>query len=335
MKATKRVLLGVNIDHIATLRQARGTRYPDPVHAALMAEEAGADGITLHLREDRRHIQDRDVYILKDCLNTRMNLEMAVTEEMIKIASEVKPAAICLVPEKREELTTEGGLDVLGNEASIKDALKETLKRTGGTLDALYNNGAYATPGFTQDYPRDALRAIFEANFFGYFDLINQVLPVMFEQGHGRIINCSSVLGLTAMKGRGAYNATKFAMEGLTDTLRLELRDQPIDIILVEPGPITTDIRQNAQIQFEKWIDWEKSLARKVYESVLIPRLYAKDTKPDPGELPSSAVTKKLIHALESKRPKPRYYVTTPTYVAGFLKRILSTRAMDFFYSRM
>jgi len=221
------------------------------------------------------------------------------------------------------------------DEASIKAALKETLKRTGGTLDALYNNGAYATPGFTQDYPRDALRAIFEANFFGYFDLINQVLPVMFEQGHGRIINCSSVLGLTAMKGRGAYNATKFAMEGLTDTLRMELRDQPIDIILVEPGPITTDIRQNAQIQFEKWIDWEKSLARKVYESVLIPRLYAKDTKPDPGELPSSAVTKKLIHALESKRPKPRYYVTTPTYVAGFLKRILSTRAMDFFYSRM
>jgi NAD(P)-dependent dehydrogenase (short-subunit alcohol dehydrogenase family) len=221
------------------------------------------------------------------------------------------------------------------DETSIKDALKEALKRTGGTLDALYNNGAYATPGFTQDYPRDALRAIFEANFFGYFDLINQVLPVMFEQGHGRIINCSSVLGLTAMKGRGAYNATKFAMEGLTDTLRLELRNQPIDIILVEPGPITTDIRANAQIQFEKWIDWENSLARKVYESVLIPRLYAKGTKPDPGELPASAVTKKLIHALESKRPKPRYYVTTPTYVAGFLKRVLSTRAMDFFYSRM
>lgn len=128
MKATKRVLLGVNIDHIATLRQARGTRYPDPVHAALMAEEAGADGITLHLREDRRHIQDRDVYILKDCLNTRMNLEMAVTEEMIRIASEVKPAAICLVPEKREELTTEGGLDVVGNESNIKDACSRLAK---------------------------------------------------------------------------------------------------------------------------------------------------------------------------------------------------------------
>lgn len=122
MKATKRVLLGVNIDHVATLRQARGTRYPDPVYAALQAEEAGADGITLHLREDRRHIQDRDVYLLKDMLNTRMNLEMAVTEEMIAIAEDVKPAAVCLVPEKREELTTEGGLDVLANEAAIKAA---------------------------------------------------------------------------------------------------------------------------------------------------------------------------------------------------------------------
>jgi pyridoxine 5-phosphate synthase len=122
VKATNRVLLGVNIDHIATLRQARGTRYPDPVYAALQAEEAGADGITLHLREDRRHIQDRDVYALSGMLNTRMNLEMAVTEEMIAIAENVKPAAVCLVPEKREELTTEGGLDVVGNEVNIKSA---------------------------------------------------------------------------------------------------------------------------------------------------------------------------------------------------------------------
>lgn len=128
MKATNRVLLGVNIDHIATLRQARGTRYPDPVYAALQAEEAGADGITLHLREDRRHIQDRDVYTLAGMLNTRMNLEMAVTEEMIAIAEEVKPAAVCLVPEKREELTTEGGLDVVGNEANIKAACDRLAK---------------------------------------------------------------------------------------------------------------------------------------------------------------------------------------------------------------
>ena len=125
---TQRVLLGVNIDHIATLRQARGTRYPDPVYGALVAEEAGADGITLHLREDRRHIQDRDVFMLRDMLNTRMNLEMAVTDEMLTIAEQVKPHAVCLVPEKREELTTEGGLNVIGNEQAIKAACERMAK---------------------------------------------------------------------------------------------------------------------------------------------------------------------------------------------------------------
>ena len=133
MKATNRVLLGVNIDHIATLRQARGTRYPDPVQAALAAEEAGADGITLHLREDRRHIQDRDVLLLSQMLNTRMNLEMAVTEEMVNIAIKIKPACVCLVPEKREELTTEGGLNVIGNEAEIKSAC-ERLAQVGSEV---------------------------------------------------------------------------------------------------------------------------------------------------------------------------------------------------------
>lgn len=116
------ILLGVNIDHIATLRQARGTRYPDPVQAALVAEQAGADGITAHLREDRRHIQDRDIYLLKDMLHTRLNFEMAVTQEMIAIASKVRPYACCLVPEKREELTTEGGLDVVGQLQALQSA---------------------------------------------------------------------------------------------------------------------------------------------------------------------------------------------------------------------
>lgn len=122
---TARTLLGVNVDHIATLRQARGSRYPDPVQAALDAEQAGADGITVHLREDRRHIQDRDVYMLKDTLVTRMNLEMAVTDEMIAIAKDICPAFCCLVPEKREELTTEGGLNVLVSEETIKDACQQ------------------------------------------------------------------------------------------------------------------------------------------------------------------------------------------------------------------
>jgi len=118
----KSILLGVNIDHVATLRQARGTRYPDPVHAALQIEQAGADSITLHLREDRRHIQDRDVYELKARMLTRMNLEMAVTEQMISIAEDVKPEDCCLVPESREELTTEGGLDVISHAALIREA---------------------------------------------------------------------------------------------------------------------------------------------------------------------------------------------------------------------
>ena len=125
-----RLLLGVNIDHVATLRQARGTRYPDPVQAALLAEEAGADGITIHPREDRRHIQDRDVFLLKETLNTKMNLEMAVTEAMILFAEKVRPECVCLVPEKREELTTEGGLDVEGQEARVTEAC-ERLSRIG------------------------------------------------------------------------------------------------------------------------------------------------------------------------------------------------------------
>ena len=116
------ILLGVNIDHVATLRQARGTRYPDPIQAAIEAEQAGADGITLHLREDRRHIQERDVVMLKDILQTRMNLEMAVTDEMLAIAERVKPQDCCLVPERREELTTEGGLDVAGQLSRMKEA---------------------------------------------------------------------------------------------------------------------------------------------------------------------------------------------------------------------
>ena len=158
-----RILLGVNIDHIATLRQARGTRYPDPVQAALLAEEAGADGITIHLREDRRHIQERDVRLLAEVLNTRMNLEVAVTEEMLALAEEVRPAHVCLVPERREELTTEGGLDVAGNFAAIAAACErlaaagcevslfidpepeqiKAAKRTGAPAIELHT-GAYA-----------------------------------------------------------------------------------------------------------------------------------------------------------------------------------------------
>lgn len=128
-----RVLLGVNIDHVATLRQARGTRYPDPVQAALVAEDAGADGVTIHPREDRRHIQDRDVLLLKEVLQTKMNLEMAVTDAMLAFAEQVRPECVCLVPEKREELTTEGGLDVDGQEARVAKAC-ERMARIGAEV---------------------------------------------------------------------------------------------------------------------------------------------------------------------------------------------------------
>ncbi|MCJ8168588.1 pyridoxine 5'-phosphate synthase [Atopomonas sediminilitoris] len=133
MSQPHRVLLGVNIDHVATLRQARGTRYPDPVKAALDAEEAGADGITLHLREDRRHIQERDVLVMRETLQTRMNLELAVTEEMLAFAERVRPEHVCLVPERREEVTTEGGLDIVGQEARIQAAVAR-LKAVGSEV---------------------------------------------------------------------------------------------------------------------------------------------------------------------------------------------------------
>ena len=130
MTEANRILLGVNIDHVATLRQARGTRYPDPVKAALDAEEAGADGITVHLREDRRHIQERDVRVLKDVLQTRMNFEMGVTDFMLDFAEQIRPEHICLVPETRQELTTEGGLDVAGQEERVRAAVQR-LSRLG------------------------------------------------------------------------------------------------------------------------------------------------------------------------------------------------------------
>jgi len=213
--------------------------------------------------------------------------------------------------------------------ASISAALAEILKRTGGTLDALFNNGAYAIPGAVEDLSRDALRTIFEANLLGWHDLTQQVIPVMRTQGHGRIVQCSSVLGLIPMKWRGAYVATKYALEGLSDTLRLELADSGIKVILIEPGPIGTKFRLNARHQFEKWIAWESSALSNLYRDKLIKRLYDASETKDRFELEPSAVTAKLIRALDATRPAPRYFVTTPTYVADFMRRLLPTRVLD------
>lgn len=217
------------------------------------------------------------------------------------------------------------------DEASVKSGAQRALESCNGRIDALFNNGAYAIPGLAEDVPRDAMRAIFETNFFGQFDLINRVLPSMKENGAGRIVNCSSVLGFTAMPFRGAYSATKFAMEGLTDTLRVEHANSPIHFSLIEPGPIATRIRDNSIPHFERWIDWKKSAQRLRYEKELNPRLYEPSVKKDRFELQTDAVTRVLIHALESNRPRPRYYVTTPTHLAGLFKRVFSTRLFDRF----
>lgn len=224
-------------------------------------------------------------------------------------------------------------LDYASSE-SVQRAVATVLDLTGGKLDALFNNGAFAIPGRVEDLPRDALRSIFETNVFGQFELINAVLPGMRQSNNGRIINNSSVLGFAALPFRGAYCSTKFAMEGLTDALRLELHDTNIKIILIEPGPIGTKIRENSIPHFGRWINWKESASRDLYETTLVPRLYEPSLKKDRFELECSAVTEKLIHALEHPRPNPRYYVTTPTHAVGFLKRILSTRLLDRFLRR-
>ena len=220
----------------------------------------------------------------------------------------------------------------LADSDSIRNGLNAVLDATGGTLDALYNNGAFACPGAVEDLPVAALRDIFETNVFGTHDLTCEVIKVMRKQGHGRIINCSSVLGLVPMRWRGAYVATKHALEGLTDVLRLEMRDTDIKVILIEPGPITSDIRVKAIPHYERWIDTENSARRDQYPA-LAKRLY-ESTGPDKFELPASAVTAKILRALTATNPKPRYYVTTPTYLMAGLKRLLPGRTLDWLIAK-
>ncbi len=217
---------------------------------------------------------------------------------------------------------------------SIRDALDSVLAATNGTLDALFNNGAHQLAGLVEDLPTDGLRAIFEANLFGWHDLTRQVIPVMRQQGHGHIVQCSSILGLVAIPWRGAYTATKHALEGLSDTMRAELRGTGIHVVLIEPGPITTLFREKGIPYFEKYIDWRNSPRRADYESRLLPRLYHGGA-PDTFELPPGAVTAKLVRALNSRSPNPRYYVTTATYIGGYLKRVVSSRMSDRIVSRI
>lgn len=217
------------------------------------------------------------------------------------------------------------------DEASVDAGAAEALARAEGRLDALFNNGAWALPGPAEDIPRDGLRQIMEANFLGPHQLTCRVLPAMRAAGAGRIVNCTSVLGFAAIPYRGPYNASKFALEGMTDTLRRELRETPIEVILIEPGPIRTPFRRNARAPYERWVRPQRAASRHPQEiwDKLERRLYKDQKTNDRFELPPAAVTAKLIHALDSPRPHPRYYVTTPTYAANLLNRVLPTRWLD------
>ena len=210
---------------------------------------------------------------------------------------------------------------------SIKAATTYVLNETGGTLDFLFNNGAYGQPGALEDLSTKALKAQFETNVFGWHELTKQVIPVMRKQGHGRIIQCSSVLGFVSMAYRGAYNASKYAVEGLSDTLRLELKSSNIAVILLQPGPINTQFRANALTAFNENIGRTESVHGTEYQQQ-IERLSSK-TSNAKFTLESEDVTKALIHALESKRPKIRYRITVPTKLFAVFKRILPARWLD------
>lgn len=219
----------------------------------------------------------------------------------------------------------------LADPASVAACAQAALDH--GPVDALVNNAAFALPGAVEDLPRAALRAIFEVNLFGTHDLTRRLIPHFRQRGAGRIVNVSSVLGLVGIPWRGAYAATKFALEGLTDVLRIEMADTPVRVVLVEPGPITSRIRANSIPHFERWIDWQASPRADQYRASLLRRLYH-PAGPDRFELPPSAVSRVIAQALESPRPRARYRVTRPTQVAALGRRLLPTAALDWFARR-
>ena len=221
----------------------------------------------------------------------------------------------------------------LDNSESIKNCVREVLQQSGGRIDVLFNNGAYGQPGAIEDLTRDVLRAQLETNLLGTLELTNLVIPVMRKHGYGRIIQNSSVLGFISLPYRGAYITSKYALEGLSDTLRLELEGTGIAVSIIEPGPIESEFRKNAFAAYKKNINPEYSSHRNTYKK-MESRL-TKQGHATSFTLPPEAVLKKVLQAIESPKPKVRYYVTFPTYLFVVLKRILSHRMLDFFLSKV
>ncbi len=222
------------------------------------------------------------------------------------------------------------GLEVLQldyrDAKSIAKCAGAVLERTDGQLTALFNNGGYGQPGAVEDVPMDALRQQFETNFFGWHDLTIRIIPAMRNQGAGRIVQCSSCLGLVSLKYRGAYNASKFAIEGLSDALRQELAGTGIFVSLIEPGPIATRFSVNALAAYKANIDLEGSAHAEIYKGRIASM---EEGTPSKFTLGPEAVLEKLIHAVESSSPHAHYYVTKPTYMLAWARRLLPARLMD------
>ncbi len=238
-------------------------------------------------------------------------------------------------PEDIARLKEQEGLESLyldyAEPQSIAAAAEHVLAATDGRLTALFNNGGYGQPGAVEDLKPHVLRAQFEANVFGWHDLTCRVIPAMRTNGGGRIVFCSSVLGLMAAPYRGAYCASKFAIEALADTLRVELQETGIRIVLIEPGPIATRFVEHAIEAYRRNVDLEGSAHRHIYRA-RIARM--EEGGKQTFKLGPEAVAAKLVHALESARPKPRYYVTFPTYAVALLRRLLPIRGLDAIASR-
>jgi NAD(P)-dependent dehydrogenase (short-subunit alcohol dehydrogenase family) len=215
--------------------------------------------------------------------------------------------------------------------ASIEACVAEVSKRCGGKLYGLFNNGAYGQPGAVEDLSRSVLEVQFQTNVFGWHQLTTLCLPLMRANGAGRVVQNSSVLGLVAMKWRGAYNASKFAIEALSDTMRLELRDTDIKVVLIEPGPITSRFTEHALAAFNRNVDSERSVYKTSYAAQ---RARLGRGGSNRFKLPPEAVLEKLIQALDSPRPHARYYVTTPTHIMAWCRRFLPQRLLDYVLNR-
>ncbi len=234
-----------------------------------------------------------------------------------------------------EKLKSQGLESILldvNDSASIQEALEQVLTLTGGTLDALFNNAGYLQAGAVEDLSREFDRAQFETNVFGTMDLTRRVLPVMLKQGHGRIIQNSSILGMITLPYYGAYNASKFALEGYSNTLRLELRGTNIHVVLINPGPIYSNLRKNAYQLYQHTVAEQPSQHERIYKKM--EQSYFKPKKDFLTQQPD-AVVKKLIHALESKHPRAHYYVGFPAQLLAILRRLLPDSALDWVLSRI